>query len=178
MNTSAYGRLITDISMDAVAKSIEHVPCLRKIGSSVPGQVKPMSYKMYARHFQAWYLALVVQGKDWSARCQDNATASDNGSLCQWLDFPVGQYNKVAISVHCHKSVPVPMWPYVLHVRKTPSTNQPWHHTAWSCDLLRRFSWLHHLLSHLTVFTRGSFYSAAATWMPCYYGAMSILVWS
>ena len=43
-----------------VAESVERGPCMRKIGSSVPGRVKPMTYKIDACHFLAWYLALLA----------------------------------------------------------------------------------------------------------------------
>ena len=54
------------------------------------------------------YPALLEQGKGWSAQCQDNATEWDIRSWCQLSGVPVRQHYTVVMSVHCHKSVPVP----------------------------------------------------------------------
>ena len=91
----------------AVAESIERRPRVREIESLILGQVKPVTYKVDTCHFLAWCLALIGYGKDWLAQCQDNGTEWDIRSWCQQSDFPVGQYYKVVMSVHCHKLVPI-----------------------------------------------------------------------
>ena len=46
-----------------------------------------------------------------------------------WPGFPVGQHYKITMSAHCHKLVPVLIWPYMLLGHKT--TNKPTHmHTC------------------------------------------------
>ena len=42
----------------------------------------------------------------------------------RWPSLPVGQHFKVAMGVHCHKSVPILTWPRMLPSHKTPITNQ------------------------------------------------------
>ena len=57
-------------------------------------------------------------------------TEWDIRSWCWQPDLPVGQHYKVPMSVHCHKSVPVQIWPKMLLGRKTTNkTNReerPW----------------------------------------------------
>ena len=43
----------------AVAKSVEREPRVREIGSSVPSQVKSMTYKIDTCHFLAWRFELI-----------------------------------------------------------------------------------------------------------------------
>ena len=81
------------------SRSVERTPPLREIRNLIPGRVKRMMYKIDTRHFLVWSLALIGQGKDWLAQCDDNVTVWDIGSWCQWSDLPVGQHYKVAISV-------------------------------------------------------------------------------
>ena len=84
-----------------------------------PDRVKPMTYTIYICCLLAWCSALLVYGKDWLAQCKDNVTQWDIGSWCCQPDFPVGQYYKVAMSVHCHKSVPILISPQMLLGHKT-----------------------------------------------------------
>ena len=39
--------------------------------------------------------------------CQYNVTELDIRLWCWWPGIPVGQYYKVAMNAHCHKTVPV-----------------------------------------------------------------------
>ena len=80
---------------------------MQEIESSIPGQVKPMMYKIDTRYFLAWCSALLGYGKDWLAQCQDNVVEWDIRSLCWQPDFPVEQRYKANMSAHSHKSVPV-----------------------------------------------------------------------
>ena len=43
----------------AVPESVEHGLRVWDIGTLVPGQVKPMTYKIDICHFLAWYLPLI-----------------------------------------------------------------------------------------------------------------------
>ena len=70
---------------------------------SNPGQVKPMTFKLIllasypgARH-----------GKDWLAQCQDSAIEWDSRSWFWQSGVPVRQRYIIAMSAHCHKTVPV-----------------------------------------------------------------------
>ena len=51
-------------------------------------------------------------------------TEWDIRSWCWWPGLPVGQHYKVVLSVHCHTSGPLMIWPYMFPGRKTPTTNQ------------------------------------------------------
>ena len=93
------------------AESIERRPCMWEIKSSVPSRVKRMTYKMYTCDFLAWHFVLIGLDKDWLAQCQGNVIEWDIRSWCWQPYFPVEQHYKVAICAHCHKSVPVLMWP-------------------------------------------------------------------
>ena len=44
--------------------------------------------------FIAKFSALLGQGKEWLAKCQDNVTGWDIGSWCQWPDLRVGWHYK------------------------------------------------------------------------------------
>ena len=75
---------------------------MRKVGSLNFSRVKPMTYKTNCRHL-ACHMSLLGYGKDWLAQHQDNEIPGNGaGGLVS-----VGQYYKVAMIVHCHKSVPV-----------------------------------------------------------------------
>ena len=64
--------------LGVVAELLERGPCVRKIESLLPGQVKPVTYnKIDTCHFLARHSALIGEGKDWFAQCQDNVTESD-----------------------------------------------------------------------------------------------------
>ena len=65
-------------------------------------------------------------GKDWLAGCQDNVTEWNIRSWCQRPSLPVGQYYKVAMSVHCDKLVLTLMWLLVLPGCKIPTDQQTW----------------------------------------------------
>ena len=82
----------------AVAESVDWRPRTREIGSSVPGRVKPLTYKIDTCHFLAWLLLLIGYGNDWLTECQDNVT----GILGH--DFPLGLHYKVAMSAYCHNT--------------------------------------------------------------------------
>ena len=75
--------LITPSTNNAVAESVERRLCVEEIGSSVPGGVKPMTYKIDTRCFMAWCSALIGQCEDWLAQGQDNVTEWDIRSWCQ-----------------------------------------------------------------------------------------------
>ena len=81
-------------------------------------------FKMDTCCFLAWRLELLRYGKDWLAQCQDKVTESDNRSWCLRPGVPVRQHYQVTMSVHCHKSVPILIWPYMLLRCKTITTNK------------------------------------------------------
>ena len=61
-----------------------------EIGSSIPGRVKPMTYKTDACHFIAWCSAVLRgQGMDWLTQWENNVTEQDIELWCQKVDFPV-----------------------------------------------------------------------------------------
>ena len=62
-----------------------------------------MIYKIDALHFLDWYSALLGHGQDWLVQRQDNVPVS----WCQRAGVPGGQYYKVIMSAHCHKSEPI-----------------------------------------------------------------------
>ena len=78
--------------------------------------------KINTSHFLTRHSALFGWVKDWLAQCQDNVTRCDIRSCCWWPGFPVGLHYKVTMSVHCHKSVPILIWQWMLPGRKTPTT--------------------------------------------------------
>ena len=78
-----------------------------EIGSSVPGRVKPMTYKIASCRFLARQSILVGHGKDWLAQCQDTVTGWDIRLWDQLPDFPVGKDYKMTMSAHCHKLVSI-----------------------------------------------------------------------
>ena len=60
----------------------------------------------------------------WLTQFQDTLTEWDI-RLSFWRPgLPVARYYKVIVSVHCHKSVPVLIWPKMMPGPKTPTTNQ------------------------------------------------------
>ena len=68
---------------------------------------KTMTYKIDIYRFLVWYSALLGEGKNVLAQCQDNVNEWDIGSgYCQ-SDFLVGQHYKVTMSVRFNKSVRV-----------------------------------------------------------------------
>ena len=91
----------------AVANSVELRPPVRYIRSTNPCRVKPITHKSDTCHFLAQRSALLAQGNEWLAQCQDNVTGWDIGSWCCWSDFPMGQHHKVVMCVYCHKLVPI-----------------------------------------------------------------------
>ena len=82
-----------------VIESVERKLPMLKVGSSNPDRVKPMAYKVYTCRYLTWCSALLGQGKDWLVQYQDNVTKCEINSWCQQLTLPVGQHNKVAISM-------------------------------------------------------------------------------
>ena len=89
---------------------------VRSVGSNLTprsqngtyGRVKPMTYKIDTCCFLARCSALLGEGKDWLAQCEDNVIEWDFRSWCRWPGFPVGQhYDEIAISARCQKSVPI-----------------------------------------------------------------------
>ena len=52
--------------------------------------------------------------------------AWDTWSWCWWPGVPMRQHYKVTMSVHCHKSVPILIWPDMLLGRKQ-QTNKSYH---------------------------------------------------
>ena len=69
----------------AVAELVERLLPVQEIGSSIPGRVKPMTFKIDTCHFLAYRLALIGWNKDSLAQCQDNVTQWDIGS---WYERP------------------------------------------------------------------------------------------
>ena len=63
-----------------------------KVGSSIPGRVKPMPYKSDTRCFLSRRSTLLGQDKDWLTWCQDYMTERDIKPWCWWSGLPVGQY--------------------------------------------------------------------------------------
>ena len=55
-----------------LGESVEHEPPLWEIGSLLPAQVKPLTYKIDTYHFLAWHSAQIALGKDWLAQRWDN----------------------------------------------------------------------------------------------------------
>ena len=78
-----------------MAELVELGPRVQEIGSSVPGQINPMTYKIDTCHFLVWCSALIGLAKDWFAQCQENMMECGNLSWCQRPDFPVRQHYKV-----------------------------------------------------------------------------------
>ena len=73
-----------------------------EIGSSNPGRVKPMTYKIYIYRFQTRYSTLIGYCKDWSVQCEDNVS--------EWgyqVMGPGSLHHKVTMNIHCHMSVPI-----------------------------------------------------------------------
>ena len=87
-----------------------------------PMAYKPMTYKIDSFHFPVWCSALLEYGKDWLAQCQNNVTGWNIRTWCWQHDFPVRQHYKFTMSAHCHKSVPVMIWPEMLLGRKRTNT--------------------------------------------------------
>ena len=86
-----------------------------KIAHSNPGWVKINDLKIDTYRFLVSRLALLGLGKDWLAHGQDNVTEWDVRSWCGWPGFPVEQHYYVIISVHCHMSVPMLLYPSVKY---------------------------------------------------------------
>ena len=57
-----------------MAESVERVPRVQEIGSSVPSWVKPITYIINDCNFLAWHSVLIGYAKNWLAQCQDNVT--------------------------------------------------------------------------------------------------------
>ena len=70
-----------------------------------PRSIQPDDLNIDTCHFLARCLALLGQGKDWLAQCQDNVTEWD--IRCWQLGLPVQQHYTIDMSVHCLKSVPI-----------------------------------------------------------------------
>ena len=70
-----------------------------------PWSSQTNDFKIDTCHFLAWLSALLGQGKDCLAECQDRAIEWNRRSWC-WWGVPMSQHYKVAMSVHCHKLVP------------------------------------------------------------------------
>ena len=64
-------------------------------------RVKPMTYKIDDCHFLAMCLALLGEGKDCLAHCQDNVIEWDTRSLCSQPSLPVGSTINVSMSADC-----------------------------------------------------------------------------
>ena len=75
----------------------------------VPWLSQPNYFKIDTCCFLVQCLSLLGYCKDWLAQNQDNETEWDSRSCCQMPDVPVRQHYKVAVIVHCHKSVPTPL---------------------------------------------------------------------
>ena len=82
----------------AVTESVEHWSRVWEIVSSSSGRVKPMTYNIDTCCFLAKCSALLGQGQDWLAQCQDTVTEWGIGSWCWRPGFPVEQHYKVAMS--------------------------------------------------------------------------------
>ena len=65
-----------------------------------PRSSQTNDFKSDTCRFLAWCMTFIGQGKDCLAQCQGNVTEWDAG-------LPVGQHYKVAMSLHCYKSVSV-----------------------------------------------------------------------
>ena len=85
-----------------------------KFGCLVLRPVKTMTYKIDPCRFQAWHSIINVIGRgpvsyamDWNIR-----------SWGSWPGPPLGQYYKVTMHTHCHKSH------MRLNIAWTPTTNQ------------------------------------------------------
>ena len=59
---------------EAMAESLERMLPVRKVGSSSPGRVKPMTYQIGTCQYLAWYPALLGYGKNWLSQYQVNVT--------------------------------------------------------------------------------------------------------
>ena len=75
-----------------VAESVDNRSHVWEIVGSNPSWVKPMTYQIDTCRFKSW---------------------------CWQPGFPVGQHYKITMSVHCHKSVPILIWAYMLLGHKT-----------------------------------------------------------
>ena len=64
------------------------------------------------------------KGEHWWAQCQDNVIAWDIRSWCRWPGFPVEQHYKVIMNAHCHRTVPVLIWPWMLQWCKALTSNR------------------------------------------------------
>ena len=80
-----------------VAELIERGPNVWEIGSSVPGRVKSMTYKIDTCCFLAWRFAIIGYGKEWLAECQDNVTVV-GGLISQWSSTIKSQQMHTATS--------------------------------------------------------------------------------
>ena len=78
--------------------------------------------KIYMHCFLSKDLTLLGSRKDWLGKCQDSVTEWDIRSWCSWTGLPEGQHYKVAMSAHCHKSVPVLIWAELLLRGKTSTS--------------------------------------------------------
>ena len=70
------------------------------------------------------------------AQCQDSMTESDIRPCCWWPCVPVGQHYDVAMSAHCHQSVPILKAPWILLECKTTATKErktwTWGDATWT----------------------------------------------
>ena len=119
----------------AVSKSVEYMIPVWVVQSFIPGRVKSKTCKIGTYRFLASCPALLWWGEDWLDQCQDNVTEQDIRSW--WPDFPVRQRYKVAMSVHCHKPVPVLIRPYMLVERKA-TTNK---HNVTEWEIKSWYQW-------------------------------------
>ena len=71
-----------DFKPGAVAESVENVSCVGEIVGLNPCRVRPLTYKIDTSQFLARCSALLEQGKDWVAQCQDNVTEWNIRSWC------------------------------------------------------------------------------------------------
>ena len=126
--------------ISVVPFSAESVMCWLPVWTIVSSKhirVKPMTYKIDICHHQAWCSVLIGSGNDGFGQYQDNVTAHEIKSCGQRLGLPVGKNYEVAMSVHCHKSAPVLIWPWCWQGVKLQETSTyswydlletPWHY--------------------------------------------------
>ena len=91
----------------AVAESVQHMPPVSEVGSSIPNRIKQITHKFDTRRLLAWCSALIGWSKNWLAQCPDDVTR-----VGYWIMLPGGlisQWDSTIKSpcVHCHKSVPI-----------------------------------------------------------------------
>ena len=79
-----------------MAESVERGLPVRKVGSLIPDQVKPMTYKIGICRFLTSRSAILAEGKNWLSQCPDNVTEWD---IRSGSGLPVGQQYKVTLSM-------------------------------------------------------------------------------